>query len=378
MDAFARQGGLSKMKLVGQDNFRHGEAETVGVLLANLGTPDAPTAPALRRYLAEFLGDPRVVEAPRWLWLSLLRLWILPRRAPRSAAAYARVWTDEGSPLLVYSRAQADALREVFARENAPVRVALGMRYGAPSLESALDELRGCGRLAVFPLYPQRASATTGTVFAEVARVMSSWRDVPPTRFIAGYADDPRYISVLAESIAAHWRENGRAEMILFSFHGVPKAMLLAGDPYHCLCLKTARLTAEALGLRADEWMAVFQSRFGRAEWLRPYADEVLRGLPSRGVRDVQVACPAFSADCLETLEEIAMENRELFLASGGEKFGYIPALNASESHIKFLREVLEDNIGDWLRGLRRENAKEIRGKQKTLAENRMREFGGD
>ena len=366
------------MKLIGRENFRHGESETVGILLANLGTPEAPTAAALRRYLAEFLGDPRVVEAPRRLWLPLLRLWILPRRSPKSAAAYARIWTDEGSPLLVHSRAQTDALREVFARENAPVRIALGMRYGAPDLESALNELRGCGRLVVFPLYPQRASATTGTVFAEVARVLSSWRDVPPTRFIAGYADDPRYISVLAESIAEHRRAHGRAKMLVFSFHGVPKAMLLEGDPYHCLCMKTARLTAEALGLRAEEWMVVFQSRFGRAEWLRPYADEVLRDLPSRGIREAQVVCPAFSSDCLETLEEIALENRELFLTSGGESFGYIPALNASERHIKFLREILDDNIGDWLKEFRRENTPEIRATQKTLAETRMQEFGGN
>ena len=365
------------MTLRGRENFRHGESGEVGILLANLGTPDAPTASALRRYLAEFLGDPRVVEAPRWLWRALLHLWILPRRAPKSAAAYGRIWTESGSPLLAHSRAQAEGLREMFAREDAPVRVALGMRYGSPGLESALEELRGCERLAVLPLYPQRASATTGTVFCEVARVLSAWRDVPPVRFIAGYGDDARYVAVLAESIAAHWREHGRPDLLLFSFHGVPRAMLLAGDPYHCQCLKTARLTAEKLGLREDEWMVVFQSRFGRAEWLRPYADEVLRGLPSRGVRDAQVVCPAFSADCLETLEEIAMENRELFLGSGGEKFGYIPALNASSAHMEFLRALLEDNIGDWLREMRRENDGGNRARQSALAEKREREFGG-
>ena len=362
--------------MLGRENFRHGNSETVGVLLANLGTPDAPTPAALRRYLAEFLSDPRVVEAPRWLWRIILHGWILPRRAPRSAAAYARIWTDEGSPLLVNSRAQAAALREIFSREDAPVKVALGMRYGRPSLASALDELRDCGRLAVLPLYPQRASATTGTVFCEVARALSAWRDVPPVRLVAGYADDPRYISALAESIASHRRTHGGAEKLLFSFHGVPRAMLLAGDPYHCLCLKTARLTAERLGLGGGEWMAVFQSRFGRAEWLRPYAEDVLRELPSRGATDVQVACPAFSADCLETLEEIALEGRELFLSSGGRRYDYIPALNASVAHMKFLRELLEDNIGDWLRELRRENDGEKRQAQKAAAERRGREFG--
>ena len=360
----------------GRENFRHGGPETVGILLANLGTPDAPTPAALRRYLAEFLADPRVVEAPRWLWRIILHCWILPRRAPKSAAAYARIWTDQGSPLLVNSRAQAAALRAMLTRENAPAKVALGMRYGRPSLESALDELRDCGRLVVLPLYPQRASATTGTVFCEAARVLSAWRDVPPVRFVAGYADDPRHIAALAESVAAHRRTHGGADKLLFSFHGVPRAMLLAGDPYHCLCLKTARLTAERLGLGADEWMVVFQSRFGRAEWLRPYADDVLRDLPSRGVRDVQVACPAFSADCLETLEEIAMENRELFLESGGRRYEYIPALNASEGHMKFLRELLEDNAGDWLRELRRENDEEKRAAQQAAAEKLAGEHG--
>lgn len=365
------------MTLVGREDFRHGAPERAGVLLANLGTPDAPTAKALRRYLAEFLCDPRVVEAPRWLWRALLFGWILPRRAPKSAAAYARIWSAEGSPLLVHSRAQAAGLREIFAREDAPVQVALGMRYGSPSLAAALDELRGCARLAVLPLYPQRASPTTGTVFAEVARALSEWRDVPSVRFVAGYGDDPRYVAVLAESIAAHWRAHGRAKLLLFSFHGAPREMLLRGDPYHCLCLKTARLTAEKLGLAAGEWTTVFQSRFGRAEWLRPYADEVLRELPRRGIRDAQVVCPAFAADCLETLEEMALENRELFLAAGGERYGYIPALNASAGHLEFLRTLLEDNIGDWLRELRRENDAAKRRQQAATAEARAREFGG-
>ena len=365
------------MKLRGRDRFQHGGTERIGILLANLGTPDAPDAGALRRYLAQFLGDPRVVEAPRWLWAALLHLWILPRRAPKSAAAYRRIWTEAGSPLLTFSRAQEEALRQALARENAPVKVALGMRYGSPSLESAMEELRDCGRLAVLPLYPQRASATTGTVFCEVARILSAWRDIPPVRFVAGYADDPRYIAVLAQSIAAHRRAHGGARMLLFSFHGVPKAMLTDGDPYHCQCMKTARLTAEELGLKPDEWMVVFQSRFGRAEWLRPYADEVLRELPARGIRDVQTVCPAFSVDCLETLEEIAMENRELFLAAGGEKYGYIPALNAAPAHMDFLLALLRDNIGDWLQELKRENAEDVRIRQKTLAEARAREFGG-
>ncbi len=351
--------------LRGDSNHQHGSAAQIGVLLVNLGTPKAPDAQSLRVYLRQFLSDRRVVEASPWWWLPLLYGVIVPRRAPRSAAAYRSVWTAEGSPLLVISRAQQQKLAAALG--GLPAAVELAMSYGNPSIADGLRTLRAqnCGRIVVLPLYPQYASSTIGSVFTDVARELSTWRLVPHLRFIAGYCDDPRYVAVLAKSIADFQSCAGRPDKLIFSFHGTPQAMLLAGDPYHCWCHKTARLTAAALGLPADAWMLTFQSRFGRAQWLQPYTDETLRALPSQGVRHLQIVCPAFAADCLETLEEIAEENRDIFHNAGGTKFEYIAALNDSSAHIDFLRALIMDNVSDWLERVQDENdAAKLRAQQ--------------
>ena len=344
------------MRFWGEPRRRHGEAEKIGVLLVNLGTPDAPTSKALRKYLRQFLSDPRVIESPRWKWLPILYGIVLPFRSPRSAAAYRKIWTKEGSPLMQNCIAQQRAVADAFA--DAPVSVSLGMSYGEPSIASALRELaeRHCRRIVVLPMYPQYAGSTTGSVFVDVSRELSRWRAVPHLRFISEYGDDGRYIAALADSIHGHWQTHERPDKLLFSFHGTPLRMLTDGDPYHCLCHKTARLTAQKLGLKEGEWMVTFQSRFGRDRWLSPPTDETLQTLAGDGIRSVQVVCPGFSADCLETLEEIAGENREYFLEAGGKSFGYIPALNASSSHIDFLAALIRDNIGDWLQHIGEQN----------------------
>lgn len=339
---------MARGQYIGAADYQHGSDESIGVLLVNLGTPDAPTAPAVRRYLKQFLSDRRVIEAPRWLWWLILRLAVLPFRGKRSAAAYAQVWTPRGSPLLAISRRQRDALQESFG--GAPIHFALAMSYGEPSIEQGLRELErhNCAYVLTLPMYPQYASSTVGSVFDAVTAALARRRRVPHFRFISHYCDDPRYISALADSIADYRRAHGRADKLLFSFHGTPVDMLLAGDPYHCQCCKTARLTAERLRLRSDAWQVSFQSRFGRAVWLQPYTDETLRRFGAAGVRSVQVVCPAFSADCLETLEEIAVENREVFVGGGGESYGYIPALNDSSAHIAFLHSLVDDAVADW------------------------------
>ena len=356
-------------RFLGEKNYKHGAAENIGVLLANLGTPSAPTAAAVRKYLKQFLSDPRVIEMPQWRWQIILRTVVLPFRSPRSAAAYRQVWTDEGSPLLVNCEKQRAKLAAEFS--GLPVKVELGMSYGEPSIPSALRKLKAqnCRRLFALPLYPQYAGSTTGSVFGDVAAELSRWRAAPHFRFAGGYADEPGYIAALAESVSTHWKAHGRPAQLIFSFHGTPQQMLLDGDPYHCMCHKTARLTAEKLNLREEEWQTTFQSRFGRGEWLRPPTDETMRELPRRGIRNVQVICPGFSADCLETLEEIAEENRGYFMEAGGEKFSYIPALNDSPAHIAFLRDFIRGNIADWLSRLQTQNAPDNRQLQKRLQE---------
>jgi protoporphyrin/coproporphyrin ferrochelatase len=311
-----------------------------GVLLVNLGTPDEPTTPAVRRYLGEFLSDPRVVEAPRWLWWLVLHGYILRVRPARSAAAYRKVWTDAGSPLLVNSRALADGLRSRLATELPfPVTVELGMSYGSPGIGTALEKLlaQKLERLVVLPLYPQYSASTTGSVFDALARELSRRRYVPALRFINQYFDAPGYIAALAASISGFRERNGRGERLLFSFHGLPRRMVDAGDPYRDQCLATARLVARALQLDDREWQVSFQSRVGREEWLRPYTDETLQQWGEKGMGKIDVICPGFAADCLETLEEIAMQNAEFYAASGGGELRYIPALNAREDHVSFL-----------------------------------------
>lgn len=348
--------------------YTHGTLPRIGVLLVNLGTPEAPLPGAVRPYLRRFLGDPRVVETPtlprRLLWKLILNAVILRTRPPRTAAAYQKIWQNDGSPLLAISRRQQLALQQALA-ENTPsdhrdlIRVQLAMSYSAPTIATALRDLRRhhCTHLLALPLYPQYAGSTTGAVFTDIATELTRWRRVPHFRFIADYCDDPRYIAALAAHIAAHRAEHGTADKLLFSFHGTPLQMLKAGDPYHCHCHKTARQTAAALGLSENDWMVAFQSRFGKAAWLRPYTDVTLQSLPAQGIRRLQIVCPAFAADCLETLEEIAQENRALFRQAGGDHYDYIPALNDASSHIAFLRDLTSDAIADWRPTLARRRA---------------------
>jgi protoporphyrin/coproporphyrin ferrochelatase len=333
-------------------DFRHGEIPAVGVLLTNLGTPDAPTPAALRRYLREFLSDPRVIELPRWKWWPILNLFVLTTRPRASAKLYHEVWTDEGSPLLVITRKQAAAVEGLLRERIAsPLHVAVGMRYGNPAIREGLDELRqkGCRRILVLPLYPQYAAATTGSTFDAVAQELTRWRWVPELRTIHQYHDDPAYVGALAASIREAWAVGGEPEMLLFSFHGVPQRYFDGGDPYHCACHKTARLAAEELGLEKDRYLVTFQSLFGREEWIKPYTDVTVRALAGSGVKSLDVVCPGFSADCLETLEEIDGQNRGFFEEAGGERFRYIAALNDRPDHARALAGVVERHLGGWV-----------------------------
>ncbi len=328
--------------------FSHSSLPTTGILLANLGTPEAPTPRAVRRYLAEFLWDPRVIELPRALWWLILHAVILRVRPARSAAAYRKVWTAEGSPLLVNTRAQAQGLSRALASlGHESLELTVGMRYGKPSIRSALEKLRkrGARRILVLPLYPQYSGTTTASTLDAVANVFRRWRWVPELHFITHYHDLAGYIAALADSVRESWSQKGRGERLLFSFHGIPRRYFLAGDPYHCQCHKTARLVARELDLADHEWAIAFQSRVGREEWLRPYTDEILGEWARSGVRSVDVQCPGFSADCLETLEEIDEQYRELFLGAGGEAFHYIPALNDRPAHLRALADLLDQHL---------------------------------
>ena len=321
------------------------------VVLVNLGTPDAPTPAALRRYLKEFLSDPRVVELPRPLWWLILNLIILNVRPRRSAKAYASVWTDKGSPLMVNSAAITAAVNQSLNAElPGEVLVRLAMRYGNPSLPSVLDELAQLNvrQLLVLPLYPQYSATTTASIFDAVATHFSRRRWLPELRFINQYFAEPAMIEALSEQVRAHRAIHGSADQLIFSFHGIPKRYLLNGDPYHCHCLATARLVAERLQLEQGSWRVCFQSRFGREEWLKPYLAETLVELPKQNVRSVQVICPGFAADCLETIEEIAEENAHRFRDSGGERFEYIPALNSDALHIQALCTLIKRHLAGW------------------------------
>ncbi|HTT08730.1 MAG TPA: ferrochelatase [Gammaproteobacteria bacterium] len=324
---------------------------TAGILLTNLGTPEAPTPAAVRHYLAEFLSDPRVIDKPRWLWLPILYGLILNIRPQRSAHAYQQIWMPQGSPLLVISRQQTQALQEAIKQKfHAPIQVALGMRYGRPSLKSALETLRQSGlrRLLILPLYPQYSATTTASTFDAVARVLHNWRWLPELRTVNGYHDDPRYIAALAASARRHWEQHGRGQKLVMSFHGLPERYLRQGDPYHCFCHKTARLLAENLQLANDGWCIAFQSRVGFERWLRPYTDKILVQLAKQGVQRVDLICPGFSVDCLETLEENNIRNREFFLKAGGKEFNYIPCLNDHADHIRMMTGLIEQHTHGW------------------------------
>jgi ferrochelatase len=328
----------------------HGRAPGIGIVLCNLGTPDAPTASAVRRYLAEFLSDPRVVEIPPPLWRPILHGVILRTRPAKSAAKYATIWSPEGSPLRVWSEKQAKLLAGYLGERGHRVSVQAAMRYGNPSLASALDALKaeGASRILVLPLYPQYSAATTASAFDAVFGWAARVRNVPELRFVARYHDHAGYIAALEQRVREHWQREGRGTRLVLSFHGMPERTLHLGDPYHCECQATARLLRERLGLPADEVLVTFQSRFGRARWLQPYTEPTLRELARQGVKRVDVMCPGFTADCLETLEEIAQEARDAFLASGGEAFHYIACLNDRHEWIAALADIATANMQGW------------------------------
>ncbi|MEM0952754.1 MAG: ferrochelatase [Pseudomonadota bacterium] len=340
------------MEPVDSPVFSHQQPATVGVLVTNLGTPAAPTAAALKPYLKQFLSDRRVVDLPRLLWWPILNLVILNIRPKKSAEAYAEVWSDEGSPLLVHTSRQTDGIRNklktVFGDQ---VAVEFGFRYGNPSISDGIEALReqGARKILVLPLYPQYSAPTGASTFDAVAEDFRKRRWLPDFRMVTHYHDHPDYIAALAASVRRQWETSGRADKLLMSFHGIPKRYFDSGDPYFCECHKTARLLAEALNLEDGDYRMVFQSRFGREEWLQPYTDETLEALATEGVKSVQVICPGFSADCLETLEEIALQYRDVFLEAGGDTFEYIPALNDDPAHIEMLSTLAIENLTGWL-----------------------------
>ena len=321
------------------------------MLLVNLGSPDSPTTPDVRRYLAEFLWDPRLVDLPRPLWWFILHAFILPFRPARSARAYAHIWTPEGSPLIVTTRRQAERLEQKL-RENLdlPVHVVPAMRYGTPSIRSGMEVLRAksCARILVLPLYPQNSSTTTASVLDAVAETLRSWRRVPEIRMVSDFHDDAGYTGALARSVREIWQSSGPSQKLLVSYHGLPKRYVDEGDPYLEQCRRTTELFTDEAGLAEDQWLMTFQSRFGREEWIRPYTDQTLRELAGAGVSEVDVICPGFAADCLETLEEVALTNQTLFLTSGGKRYRYIPALNDGPDFIDTLAGLCVRHLSGW------------------------------
>jgi ferrochelatase len=338
------------IEYVGSPDYVHGSTARVGVLLVNLGTPDEPTTPAVRRYLAEFLWDPRIIEMSRPLWWLILHGIILRTRPSKSAHAYQKVWTPAGSPLLVESRALTHTVAErLQGRFGDRVRVELAMTYGNPSLEGALERLRrdNVQRLLVLPMYPQYSATTTASIFERVTAELSRWRWIPELRVVNQYWEEEAYIAAVSDRIAAHWQQHGRKHL-LFSFHSIPRRYFLAGDPYHCFCQATARRVAEHLDLAPGDWSVGFQSRFGREEWIKPYVDLTLLDYARQGPKQVTVVCPGFATDCLETLEEINMQNREAYLANGGEAFDYVPCLNSTAPQVALYEQLVLKHAQGW------------------------------
>jgi ferrochelatase len=339
------------MNYKGNLKYEHDTSCCTGILITNLGTPDNPTASAVRKYLAEFLSDSRVIELPKCFWWFILHGIILRIRPSQSAKAYKKIWTENGSPLLSISSKQVEGLKKILAKKiQGPIRIELAMRYGNPSIKSGLKKLQASNskRILILPLYPQYSSATTGSTFDAVVDELKKWRWLPEIRMVNHYHDHPGYIDTLANSIMNYWTDNKKPQKLLFSFHGLPKHYFLAGDPYHCECHKTARLVAEKLKLNEEEWSVTFQSRFGPKEWLQPYTDTTLISLANSGIKSVNIICPGFSADCLETLEEINIQNRDFFIDAGGESFDYIPALNEHPSHLELLCNIILQHTIGW------------------------------
>jgi ferrochelatase len=336
--------------------FTHGTPRSTGILLINLGTPDEPTPGAVRRYLKQFLSDTRVVEIPRAIWWLILNLIILNVRPAKSAKKYASIWMKEGSPLRVYTARQTQMLRGFLGEKiKSPLKIEYAMRYGNPSIASVIDKLKAanCDNILVLPLYPQYAASTTASTMDELGRVLKEIRNVPGIRFVRSFHDHPAYIKAIAKNVLAEWMKVGRpnfaTDKLLMTFHGVPKFHLDKGDPYHCQCHKSARLIAGELGVKKEDYVVTFQSRFGKAEWLQPYTDKTLETLGAAGSKRVDVICPGFAADCLETLEEIAMEAKETFLHAGGKTFNYIPVANDTEAFVGALAEIVIGELGGWV-----------------------------
>lgn len=338
------------MSFLKEPEYTHGKISKTAVVLINLGTPDAPTTPAVRRYLKEFLSDHRVVEIPRVIWWFILNLIILPFRSRKSAEKYASIWKKDGSPLKIHTEKQAILLQGYLGERGHDVRVVYAMRYGSTNIPEVLSKLKteGYDRILILPAYPQYSATTTAANFDAVVGHYQQVRNIPELRFVRNYHDHEAYIQALKESILHYWQSNGRPEKLVMSFHGLPKAFLLRGDPYHCECYKTARLLAEQLGLNKDQYMVTFQSRLGRAEWLQPYTATSVQALAKQGLKRIDVVCPGFIADCLETLEEIGMEVKQDFLNAGGKEFHYIPCLNESQEWMRGLAEITEQHLIGW------------------------------
>ncbi|MEO8101689.1 MAG: ferrochelatase [Betaproteobacteria bacterium] len=336
--------------------YQHGTPSATGILLVNLGTPDEPTVPAVRRYLKQFLSDTRVVEIPKPVWWLILNGIILNTRPAKAAKKYAGIWMKEGSPLRVYTARQTQMLRGFLGEiVKSPLKVEYAMRYGNPSVESGIDKLMAanCENILILPLYPQYAASTTASTFDEVARVLMKKRNVPGIRLIRSYHDHPAYIKAVAKNVLAEWMKIGRpnfaTDKLLMTFHGLPKFHLDKGDPYHCQCHKTARLIGDEVGVKPGDYVVTFQSRFGRAEWLQPYTDKTLEALGKKGTRRIDVICPGFAADCLETLEEIADEGKVTFLNGGGSEFHYIPVANDTQAFVGALTEIAREHLVGWV-----------------------------
>lgn len=328
------------MKFYGQGADIESANQRIGVLLTNLGTPTRPVCPGLRTYLSEFLQDPRVIELPRFFRWLLVKGIIINFRAHKSARTYRKIWTDDGSPLLLNSQALANATASLLGDEYV---VECGMRYGEPSIEEKLRSLHEAGvrKVIVIPMYPQYSGATNGSTFDATAKALRGFRWVPKLTFVESYYQNPLYAKAVANSIRHHWQQHKRGQKLIMSFHGVPKKYITLGDPYQAQCIASAAAIAAELGLHENEWMLVFQSRFGAQEWLQPYCDKTLERLPSEGVKSIDIVCPGFSADCLETLEEIALENREIFIDAGGERYQYIPCLNDQPDHAELMADLV-------------------------------------
>ncbi|MHB8916258.1 MAG: ferrochelatase [Thiobacillus sp.] len=360
------------MAYLKEPEFKHGQVSRTGILLINLGTPEAPTAAALRPYLKEFLSDPRVVEIPRPIWWLILNGIILNTRPKKSAAKYAAIWTKDGSPLKVHTAKQAKLLKGWLGERIAsPLVIEYAMRYGQPAIAATLAQMKaaGCERILLLPLYPQYAASSTGTALDAAMAWWGKLRNQPALRSVRSYHDHPAYIAAMVANIRDYWQRHGRPDVLLISFHGVPRYTLDKGDPYHCECRKTARLLTEGLGLTEQQYRVTFQSRFGRAEWLQPYTDKTLAELGKAGVTRIDVVAPGFTSDCLETLEELAIEGRDSFLTSGGKEFNYIPALNEHPAWIAALGEIALENLGGWVSAtFDKEAAERQREQSKQLA----------